>query len=69
VRNVALQFAPVTYMENRKRIFFKPQSLCFKPQYTAQKCAIKAELLQVGILFGTQFPSLGIFISKKSWIS
>ena len=26
---------------------------------------IKAELLQEGILFGTQFPSLGIFISKK----
>ena len=25
----------------------------------------KAELLQVGILFGTQFPSLGFFISKK----
>ena len=25
----------------------------------------KAELLQVGILFGTQFPSLGIFINKK----
>ena len=25
----------------------------------------KAELPQVGILFGTQFPSLGIFISKK----
>ena len=27
--------------------------------------AIKAELLQEGILFGTQFPSLGIFTSKK----
>jgi hypothetical protein len=26
---------------------------------------VRAELLQVGILFGTQFPSLGIFISKK----
>ena len=26
---------------------------------------IKAELLQEGILFGTQFPSLVIFISKK----
>ena len=25
----------------------------------------KAELPQVGILLGTQFPSLGIFISKK----
>ena len=25
----------------------------------------KAELLQEGILFGTQFPSLGIFINKK----
>ena len=25
----------------------------------------KAVLPQVGILFGTQFPSLGIFISKK----
>ena len=25
----------------------------------------EAELLQVGILFGTQFPSLGIFINKK----
>ena len=25
----------------------------------------KAELLQVGILFGTQFSSLGIFINKK----
>jgi hypothetical protein len=25
----------------------------------------KAELPQVGTLFGTQFPSLGIFISKK----
>ena len=25
----------------------------------------KAELLQVGILSGTQFPSLGIFIDKK----
>ena len=27
--------------------------------------SVKAELSQVGILFGTQFPSLGIFISKK----
>ena len=27
----------------------------------------KAELLQVSILFRTQFPSLGIFINKKSW--
>ena len=26
---------------------------------------VKAELLQVGISFGTQFLSLGIFISKK----
>ena len=26
---------------------------------------IKAELLQEGILFCTQFPSLGIFINKK----
>ena len=25
----------------------------------------KAELLQEGILFRTQFPSLGIFINKK----
>jgi hypothetical protein len=25
----------------------------------------KAELSQVGILFGTQFSSLGIFINKK----
>ena len=25
----------------------------------------KAELPQEGILFGTQFPSLGIFINKK----
>ena len=25
----------------------------------------KAELLQEGILFGTQFPSLGIFIYRK----
>ena len=28
----------------------------------------KAELPQVGILFGTQLPSLGIFISKINWI-
>ena len=27
--------------------------------------ADKAELSQVGILFGTQFSSLGIFINKK----
>ena len=26
---------------------------------------VKAELLQAGILFSTQFPSLGIFINKK----
>ena len=30
---------------------------------------IKAELPQEGILFRTQFPSLGIFNNKKSWIS
>ena len=29
----------------------------------------KAELPQEGISFRTQFPSLGIFINKKSWIS
>jgi hypothetical protein len=28
----------------------------------------KAELPQEVILFRTQFPSLGIFINKKSWI-
>ena len=28
----------------------------------------KTELLQEGILFGTQFPSLGIFISKQDSI-
>jgi hypothetical protein len=30
-----------------------------------QKEQNKAELLQEGILFCTQFPSLGIFIDKK----
>ena len=29
----------------------------------------KAELPQEGILFRAQFPSLGIFNNKKSWIS
>ena len=38
----------------------------FKCVLKLKKVSInKAELPQVGILFGTQFPSLGIFISKK----
>ena len=35
------------------------QELFFQPNST------KAELLQEGILFRTQFPSLGVFINKK----
>ena len=35
-----------------------------KTIYTKIICT-KAELLQEGILFCTQFPSLGIFVSKK----
>ena len=35
-----------------------------KTIYTKIVCT-KAELLQEGILFRTQFPSLGIFINKK----
>ena len=34
--------------------------------WKSKKCTVyKADLLQVGILFGTQFPSPGIFIRKK----
>jgi hypothetical protein len=33
--------------------------------FTGEKLLDKAELSQVGILFGTQFSSLGIFTNKK----
>jgi hypothetical protein len=39
------------------KIFF---FTCGEKQFSS-----KAELLQEGILFSTQFPSLGIFINKK----
>jgi hypothetical protein len=37
---------------------------CYARYYLCHD-STKAELLQVGILFGTQFSSLGIFINKK----
>ena len=42
--------------------------LKFKSFITRNVHHTKAELPQEGILFCTQFPSLGIFINKKSWI-
>ena len=42
--------------------------IIFESLWTGHYCLTKAELWQVVILFGTQFPSLGFFISNKSWI-
>ena len=46
-----------------------PKSISIEPVNCGNKehkwYFAKAELLQVGILFGTQFSSLGIFINKK----
>ena len=52
-----------------KRSFEKVYKHCFLCTLNVKIFLdIKAELSQEGILFLTQFPSLGIFTNKKSWI-
>ena len=49
------------FRETEKFVFISEQSVQF--------FSYKAESPKEGILFHTQFPSLGIFINRKSWKS
>ena len=51
--------------ENEKFLAFIELALFLKTLKTVQFFNLKAELPQEGILFCTQFLSLGIFINKK----